>query len=123
VRYGLAGSSSGLFGDNSNWRGPVWFPINYLLSEALQKLHHYCGDGFLVEFPTGSGRQLTLWQIAAELSHRLTSTFLRGPDGRRPVFGGAEVFQRNPHWRDNLLFYKYFHGDNGAGFGASHQTG
>jgi len=123
VGYEPAESPTGLFGGNSNWRGPVWFPINYLLIESLQKFHHYYGDDFLVECPTGSGNKLTLWQIAEELSRRLTHIFLRGPNGRRPVFGDNEVFQRDPHWRDHLLFHEYFHGDTGAGLGASHQTG
>jgi hypothetical protein len=123
VAYEPAESTTGLFGGNSNWRGPIWFPVNYLLIESLQKFHHYYGDGFTVEFPTGSGRLLTLWEVAAELSRRLTRIFLRGADGRRPVFGGLDTFQRDPHWRDCLLFHEYFHGDNGAGIGASHQTG
>ena len=123
VRYEPGESSSGLFGGNSNWRGPIWFPLNFLLIETLQKFHHYYGDDFLVECPTGSGQKLTLWQIADQLSCRLTHIFLRTPDGRRPVFGTNETFQTNPHWRDHLLFYEYFHGDTGAGVGASHQTG
>src|SRR5262249_10540887 len=100
VRYEPAESSTGLFGGNSNWRGPIWFPINYLLVESLQKFHHYYGDDFLVECPTGSGQTRTLWQIAADLSARLTSIFLRGPDGQRPVYGANERLQRDPHWRD-----------------------
>ncbi len=123
VDYEPAESSSGLFGGNSNWRGPIWFPVNYLLIESLQKFHHYLGDDYKVECPTGSGRMMTLWEVAAELSRRLTRIFLRGPDGRRPVYGGAEKFQEDPHWRDLILFHEYFHGDNGAGVGASHQTG
>jgi hypothetical protein len=123
VRYEPAESHSGLFGGNSNWRGPIWFPVNYLLIESLQKFHHYYGDDFLVEFPTGSGTKMTLWQIAAELSRRLNHLFLKDQDGRRPVFGGNEKFQTDPHWRDYVLFYEYFHGDSGAGLGASHQTG
>jgi hypothetical protein len=123
VRYEPGESSSWLFGGNSNWRGPIWFPINYLLIEALQKFHHYYGDDFLVECPTGSGQTLTLWQIADYLSKRLISIFVRGADGRRPVFGALEYVQRDPHWRDHVLFYEYFHGDTGAGVGASHQTG
>jgi hypothetical protein len=123
VRYEPAESHSGLFGGNSNWRGPIWFPLNFLLIESLQKFHHYYGDDFLVECPAGSGNKATLWQVADHLSRSLTHIFLRGPDGRRPVFGGAETFQRDLHWRDHLLFYEYFHGDNGAGIGASHQTG
>ena len=97
--------------------------MNYLLIESLQKFHHYYTDSLKVEFPTGTGRLSTLWDVAAELSRRLTRIFLRGSDGRRPVHGGAEMFQTDPHWRDLILFYEYFHGDNGAGIGASHQTG
>ena len=123
VRYEPGESSTGLFGGNSNWRGPIWFPINLLFIEALQKFHHYYGDDFLVECPTGSGQKLTLWQIADQLSCRLTHIFLRGQDGRRPVFGTNELFQTDPHWRDYPLFYEYFHGDTGRGVGASHQTG
>jgi hypothetical protein len=123
VDYEPAESSSGLFGGNSNWRGPVWFPMNYLLIESLQKFHYFYGDTLRVPFPTGSATALTLWQVATELSRRLTRIFLRGADGRRPVYGGTEKFQRDPHWRDLVLFYEYFHGDNGAGIGASHQTG
>ncbi|HNV26699.1 MAG TPA: glucosidase [Nitrospira sp.] len=123
VEYQPAESSNGLFGGNSNWRGPVWFPVNYLLIESLQKFHYYLGDSFRVEYPTGSGQKRNLSEVAAELSRRLTHTFLRGPDGRRPVYGGTEKFQQDPHWRDLVLFYEYFHGDNGAGLGASHQTG
>jgi hypothetical protein len=123
VRYQPAESDSGLFGGNSNWRGPVWFPVNYLLIESLQKFHHYYGDDFKVECPTGSGRFLTIHQVAEELARRLTRIFLRGPDGRRPVFGRKEKLQRDPHFRDHVLFYEYFHGDTGRGVGASHQTG
>ncbi|MGQ0602421.1 MAG: MGH1-like glycoside hydrolase domain-containing protein, partial [Anaerolineales bacterium] len=123
VDYEPAESRSGLFGGNSNWRGPIWFPVNYLLIEALQKFHHYYSDDFKVECPTGSGQFLTLWEVSQELSRRLTRLFLRGEDGRRPVFGGLAKFQTDPHWRDYVLFHEYFHGDNGAGLGASHQTG
>jgi hypothetical protein len=123
VRYEPAESSTGLFGGNSNWRGPIWFPINYLLIESLQKFHHYYGDAFRVECPTGSGQFMTLAEVAGNLSRRLSRIFLRGPDGRRPVFGGLEIFQNDPHWRDLILFHEYFHGDNGTGLGASHQTG
>ncbi len=123
VRYEPAESSSGLFGGNSNWRGPVWFPINFLLIEALERYSHYYGDDFLVEHPTGSGRLLTLNQIATDLSDRLISLFLRGPDDRRPVFGAHDALQHDPLWRDHVPFYEYFHGDTGAGIGASHQTG
>ncbi len=123
VDYEPAESSTGLFGGNSNWRGPIWFPVNYLLIESLQKFHYYLGDDFKVECPTGSGQMMTLWEVAAELSRRLTHIFQRGADGRRPVNGGVEKFQADPHWRDLILFYEYFHGDSGAGIGASHQTG
>jgi len=123
VRYEPAESSTGLFGGNSNWRGPIWFPVNYLLIESLQKFHHYLGAGFKVEFPTGSGNELTLAEVAAELSRRLSSVFLRDADGRRPAFGDNEKLQRDPHFQDHLLFHEYFDGDSGAGVGASHQTG
>jgi len=123
VRYEPAESSTGLFGGNSNWRGPIWFPVNFLLMESLQKFHHYLGDGFTVEFPTGSGRQLTLAQVSAEISRRLSSIFLRDADGRRPAFGSDGKMQRDPHFRDHLLFNEYFHGDDGSGVGACHQTG
>lgn len=123
VDYEPAESSTGLFGGNSNWRGPVWFPVNYLLVESLQKFHYFLGDQFKVECPTGSGRLVTLWEVAGELSRRLVRTFLRDAKGRRPVYGGADLFQTDPHWRDLILFYEYLHGDNGAGIGASHQTG
>ena len=123
VDYEPAESQTGLFGGNSNWRGPIWFPVNFLLVESLQKFHHYFGDDFKVEFPTGSGNKLTLWEVAGELSRRMTSIFLRGDNGLRPVFGNLEKFQADPHWRDFVLFYEYFNGDSGAGVGASHQTG
>ena len=123
VAYEPAESTSSLFGGNSNWRGPVWFPMNYLLIESLQKFHYYVGDDFKVEFPTRSGRMLTLWEVAAELSRRLTGIFLRDEDGQRPVYGDLKKFQSDPYWRDLLLFHEYFHGDHGAGLGASHQTG
>ena len=123
VRYEPAESSSGLFGGNSNWRGPIWFPINYLLIEALQKFHHYLGDDFTIECPSGSGQPMTLAEVAAELSRRLSRIFLRDEYEKRPVFGGIELFQNDPHWKDLILFHEYFHGDNGAGIGASHQTG
>ena len=123
VDYEPAESSTGLFGGNSNWRGPVWFPINFLLIEALQKFHHFYGDSFATELPTGSGQKASLWQAAAEISRRLTRIFLRSSDGKRPVFGGLDIFQNDPNWRDLIYFHEYFHGDNGAGIGASHQTG
>jgi hypothetical protein len=123
VDYEPAESTSGLFGGNSNWRGPIWFPVNYLIVQSLQRFYHFYGDTMKVEFPTGSGTLMNLEQVADELSRRLTNIFLRGEQGRRAVHGGVEKFQFDPHWRDLLLFYEYFHGDNGAGIGASHQTG
>ena len=123
VDYDPAESSTGLFGGNSNWRGPIWFPVNFLLIESLQKFHHYLGDDFKVEFPTGSGKMLTLWEVSAALSRRLTRIFLRDEKGSRPVFGGQETFQNDPNWCDLVPFHEYFHGDSGAGLGASHQTG
>ncbi|HEX8990081.1 MAG TPA: hypothetical protein VF784_00245 [Anaerolineales bacterium] len=123
VKYLPAESDSAMFGGNSNWRGPVWFPMNYLIIEALQQFHHYYSDDFLVESPTGSGRLVSLEQIANDLSERLIRIFRRNQDGRRPIFGGNETFQNDPLWRDYVPFYEYFHGDNGAGLGASHQTG
>ncbi|MGH3278981.1 MAG: MGH1-like glycoside hydrolase domain-containing protein [Trebonia sp.] len=123
VGYLPAESDTGMFGGNSNWRGPVWFPVNVMLIRALLHLFGYFGDGFTVECPTGSGKHCTLYEVAREISDRLTSTFLRGSDGRRPVHGGQPILCSDPHWRDLVLFYEYFHGDNGAGIGASHQTG
>jgi hypothetical protein len=123
VDYEPAESSTGLFGGNSNWRGPIWFPINFLLIESLQKFHHFYGDGLSVELPTGSSQRASLWDVAAEISRRLTRIFLRAEDGSRPVFGGLEKFQTEPGWGDHIYFHEYFHGDNGAGIGASHQTG
>jgi hypothetical protein len=123
VDYEPGESSTGLFGGNSNWRGPIWFPVNYLLIESLQKFHHYFGDDFQVECPTGSGRMMSLWEVAAELSRRMTRIFLRGEDDARPVHGTNSLFRDDAAWRDLVLFYEYFHGDNGAGVGASHQTG
>ncbi|WP_425144996.1 MGH1-like glycoside hydrolase domain-containing protein [Deinococcus sp.] len=123
IEYQPAESRSGLFGGNSNWRGPIWFPINYLLIESLQRFHHYYGDDFRVECPTGSGQKLTLGQTADELSRRLINLFLNDASGRRPVFGEVERFQTDPHWHDQIPFHEYFHGDTGAGLGAAHQTG
>jgi hypothetical protein len=123
VSYLPADSDSGMFGGNSNWRGPVWMPVNFMLYVALMRLGAYYGDSFTVECPTGSGKQMTLFEVAHELGERLIRTFLRDSAGRRPVYGGSEKFQNDPNWRDNILFYEYFHGDNGAGIGASHQTG
>jgi hypothetical protein len=123
VDYEPAESTSGLFGGNSNWRGPIWFPVNYLLIESLQKFHHYYGDDFKVECPTGSGNMMNLWQVSEELSRRLSRIFLRGADGTRAVFGEDAKMQNDPHFRDHILFFEYFHGDKGSGVGASHQTG
>jgi hypothetical protein len=123
VDYEPAESRFGYFGGNSNWRGPVWFPLNYLLIESLQRYHYYFGADVMVEFPTGSGQRLNLSEVACELSRRLSRIFLRDSNGRRPVYGGAEIFQSDPEFKDYVLFYEYFHGDNGAGIGASHQTG
>jgi hypothetical protein len=123
VRYEPAESSTGLFGGNSNWRGPVWFPVNYLIIESLLRFHTYLGDSFKVECPTGSGTEMTLQEVAIALSQRLVALFQRDESGRRPVYGGIEKFQTDSHWRDYILFHEYFHGDNGAGIGASHQTG
>jgi Mannosylglycerate hydrolase MGH1-like glycoside hydrolase domain/Glycosyl hydrolase family 63 C-terminal domain len=123
VAYEPAESSSGLFGGNSNWRGPIWFPVNYLIIESLQKFHHYLGDGFKVECPTGSGSMMTLWQVSKELSRRLSGIFLRNEEGRRPVFGTVRTFQQDPHWRDLIPFHECFNGDDGSAVGASHQTG
>jgi hypothetical protein len=123
VSYEPAESSTGLFGGNSNWRGPVWFPVNYLLIESLQKFHYFYGDDLKVPCPTGSEAVMNLWEVAAELSHRLIRIFLRDGAGARAVYGGLRKFQDDPHWRDLVLFHEYFNGDNGAGIGASHQTG
>jgi hypothetical protein len=123
VKYEPAESSTGLFGGNSNWRGPIWMPVNYLMIESLQKFHHYYGNSFQVEVPRYSDNLLALDDAAADLSRRLMRIFLRDEHGQRPVFGGVELFQTDPHWRDYVPFYEYFHGDNGAGIGASHQTG
>jgi hypothetical protein len=123
VSYLPAESDTGMFGGNSNWRGPIWMPVNILILRALVHYYTYYGNSFTVECPTGSGRQMNLQQVAMEITRRLANIFLRGQDGRRPVFGGTEKFQKDPHWRDYLLFYEYFHGDYGAGLGASHQMG
>jgi hypothetical protein len=123
VKYVPAEAESGMFGGNSNWRGPVWIPINAMLIRALLQFYLYYGDNFKIECPTGSGRLMNLFEVAREISDRLTSIFLRDESGRRPVFGGTEKFQTDPQWKDYILFYEYFHGDNGAGLGASHQTG
>src|SRR5260370_35347749 len=112
-----------MFGGNSTWRGPIWMPVNALLIRALLHFFSLYGDAFLVECPTGSGRMMNLFEVAKEIAVRLTRIFLRDENGRRPVYGGTEKFQVDPHWRDLILFFEYFHGDNGAGIGASHQTG
>ena len=123
VDYLPAESNTGMFGGNSNWRGPVWMPVNALIIRGLLNLYGFIGNDFKVECPTGSGRFMTLFEVAAEIERRLASTFLRDGNGRRPVYGGTKKFQEDPYWRDLILFYEYFHGDNGAGLGASHQTG
>jgi len=123
VSYLPGESTSGLFGGNSNWRGPIWMPVNYLLIEALYEFHRYYSDDFRVECPTGSGKLLSLREIADELSRRICSIFLRDGDGRRPVFGDDRIAQTDPQFRDHLLFHEYFHGETGRGLGASHQTG
>jgi hypothetical protein len=123
VDYMPAESSTGMFGGNSNWRGPVWMPVNALIIRSLLSFYLYHGDNFKIECPTGSGKMMNLFEVAKEISDRLTRIFLRDRSGRRPVYGGTEKFQTDPHWRDKILFYEYFHGDNGAGLGASHQTG
>ena len=123
IDYEPAESTTSMFGGNSNWRGPVWFPLNFLVVTALERYYRFFGDDLKIDYPTGSGVPHTLAEIAADLRHRLVSLFLRDADGRRPCFGGVDRLQRDPAWRDNLLFNEYFHGDNGAGLGASHQTG
>ena len=123
VKYAPGESDTQMFGGNSNWRGPIWFPVNYLIIESLQRFHHYYGEDFKVEHPTGSGKFLTLKEIAAELSQRLVNIFRKDEDGKRAVFGKYEKLQNDPHFQNYLLFYEYFHGDNGRGVGASHQTG
>jgi hypothetical protein len=123
VQYLPAESNTAMFGGNSNWRGPVWMPVNALLIRGLLNLYQFYGDDFKVECPTGSGKRMTLFEVAQELGRRLSGIFLRDARGGRPVYGGTNKFQEDPHWRDYVLFYEYFHGDNGAGLGASHQTG
>ena len=123
IDYEPAESTTGMFGGNSNWRGPIWMPVNFLVVEALDRYARFFGDELKLEYPTGSGRVLTLEEIAVDLRERLISLFVTGKDGRRPCFGWVERFQDDPAWKDNLLFNEYFHGDNGAGLGASHQTG
>jgi len=123
VEYEPGESHSGMFGGNSNWRGPIWFPLNFLIIESLQKFHHYYGDDFTIECPTGSGKFITILEVAKELQKRLARLFLRDDQGRRAVFGDCERFQTDEHFRDYIPFYEYFHGDTGRGLGASHQTG
>jgi hypothetical protein len=123
VNYLPAESDTGMFGGNSNWRGPIWMPVNALLIRGLLQYYLYYGDSFKVECPTGSGQMMNLFQVAQEIANRLERIFLRDKSGRRPVYGGTERFQTDPNWKDCLLFFEYFHGDNGAGLGASHQTG
>jgi hypothetical protein len=123
VNYLPAESDTGMFGGNSNWRGPIWMPVNMVLIRALLSYYLYYGDNFKIECPTGSGKLMNLFDVAREIANRLTRIFLRDESGQRPVYGGAQKFQTDPHWKDNLLFHEYFHGDNGAGLGASHQTG
>ena len=123
IDYEPAESRTGWFGGNSNWRGPIWFPVNFLIIESLQKFHRFLGDDFQIECPTGSDHRMNLWDVSLELERRLTRMFLRDERGRRPVYGTRETLQQDPHWRDLLLFFEYFHGDNGSGLGASHQTG
>jgi hypothetical protein len=123
VGYLPAESDTGMFGGNSNWRGPVWMPVNVLILRALQNYYLYYGDRFKIECPTGSGTMMNLFEVSKEIADRLIRTFTRDEHGKRPVYGGSEPFQNDPHWRDFILFYEYFHGDNGAGLGASHQTG
>jgi len=123
VGYLPAESDTGMFGGNSNWRGPIWMPVNALIVRALMQYYLYYGDGFTIECPTGSGHKMTLYDVAEDLTNRLAAIFLRDAQGRRPVYGATSKFQDDPHWRDLILFYEYFHGDNGAGLGASHQTG
>jgi hypothetical protein len=123
VRYWPAESHTRLFGGNSNWRGPIWLPVNFLIIESLQKFHHYYGDDFKVECPTGSGKFMTINEVADELSHRLAKLFLKGRDGQRPVLKYHPKLAADPHFKDYVLFHEYFHGDTGRGVGASHQTG
>jgi len=123
VRYLPAESNTGMFGGNSNWRGPVWMPVNVLIIRALLNLYAFYGDDYKVECPTGSGKHLSLFEVSQELTRRLTGAFLRNAAGERPIYGGTKKFQEDPHWRDLILFHEYFHGDNGAGLGANHQTG
>jgi hypothetical protein len=123
VGYLPAESDTGMFGGNSNWRGPIWMPMNIMIIRALLNYYLYYGDTFKIECPTGSGKMMNLFEVSKEIADRLSRIFTKNEQGRRPVYGGAEKFQTDPYWRDHILFYEYFHGDNGAGIGASHQTG
>ena len=123
VKYTPGEGDTSLFGGNSNWRGPIWFPVNYLLIESLQRFHHYYGEDFKIEHPTGSGNMLTLKQIAQDLSDRMINIFKKDKNGQRPVYGDCEKFQNDPNFSEYIYFYEYFHGDNGRGVGATHQTG
>ena len=123
VQYLPAESNTGMFGGNSNWRGPIWMPVNGLIVRALLQMYPFYGPDFKVECPTGSGKYMTLFEVAKEIARRNASMFLRDAKGHRPVYGGTKKFQEDPHWKDYILFYEYFHGENGAGLGASHQTG
>ena len=121
--YLPAESNTGMFGGNPNWRGPVWMPVNIMIIRALQNYYLYYGDNFKIECPTGSGKMMNLFEVSKEIADRLSRIFLQDEHGKRPVYGGTEKFQNDPYWRDHVLFYEYFHGDNGAGLGANHQTG
>jgi hypothetical protein len=123
VDYLPAESNTGMFGGNSNWRGPIWMPVNAIIIRALLQYYLYYGDNFRIECPTGSGKMMNLFEVSKEIANRLISIFIPDSQGRRPVYGGTEKFQSDPHWREHILFFEYFHGDNGAGLGASHQTG
>ena len=123
VGYLPAESNTGMFGGNSNWRGPIWMPVNIMILRALQNFYLFYGDNFKIECPTGSGNEMNLFEVSKEITNRLIRIFTRDGQGRRPVYGSTEKFQTDPNWRDHVLFYEYFHGDNGAGLGASHQTG
>jgi hypothetical protein len=123
VDYLPAESNTGMFGGNSNWRGPIWMPVNGLIIRGLLQMYSFYGPDFKVECPTGSGKYMTLFEVAKEIARRLSSIFLRDASGKRPVYGGTKKFQEDPYWKDYILYYEYFHGDNGAGLGASHQTG
>jgi hypothetical protein len=123
VSYFPVESDTGMFGGNSNWRGPIWMPVNVVIIRALLQYYLYYGDNFKIEWTTGSGKMMNLFEVSKEIADRLTRIFLRNGHGRRPVYGGIEKFQNDRHWRNHILFYEYFHGDNGAGLGMNHQTG